>query len=82
MLLWFASPERHLLCAQISGVRCTTCGCSDRTAVELFLCCHDFQLRSKHVSDSVVLSLFLVSGDGVILICSSCDPGVPKSQTT
>lgn len=24
---------------------------------------------------------FSVSGDGVILICSSCDLGVPKSQT-
>lgn len=77
MLLWFVSPERHLLCAQILGMRYR----NRRTAVELFLCCHNFHPCSKRVSDAFFLYLFLVSGDGVILICSSCDPGVPKSQT-
>lgn len=39
-----------------------------------------FGAVQKHVSDSVFVLLCLLSGDGFILICSSCDLGVPKSQ--
>lgn len=82
MLLWFVSPERRLLCAQILGMRYRNRGFSTGlqwnlvSAIITFIC-------SKHVSDIFLFcfSVFLVSGDGVILICSSCDPGVPKSQT-
>lgn len=57
-LLWFASPERHLLCAHISGLRFRNCGCSQTANMEQCLCCNDFPLCSKHECDIVFLSCF------------------------